>query len=69
MAKSKRNQVKIRKILEHRGYKGGKLPTRKVAHHIKPKAKGGKDTPKNIWVISEGKHKKIHRNRIKRGEI
>ena len=67
--KTKRNPAKIKKILKKRGYKGGKAPKGKVAHHIKPKAKGGKDTSKTIRVIPKGKHKKIHKNRKKRGLI
>jgi hypothetical protein len=69
VSKSKRNQAKIKKILKQRGYKSGKAPKSKVIHHIKPKAKKGRDTSKNIRVIAEGKHKRIHRNRRKRGEI
>jgi hypothetical protein len=69
MAVRKRDRAKIRKILKKRGYKGGKAPKGKVIHHVKPKAKGGKETPKNIRVISEAKHKRIHRKRRKRGRI
>jgi len=52
--------------LEKRGYTGGKAPAGKEIHHPKPKAKGGKDAPKNIRVISRGKHKRIHRGRRKK---
>jgi len=69
MAKAKRSQTKIKKILKKRGYKGGKAPKGKEAHHVKPKAKGGKETPKNIRVISKAKHKRIHKRRRKRGKI
>lgn len=69
MVKSKRNQAKIRKILKKRGYKGGKPPKGKVVHHVKAKAKGGKETTKNIKVIPRKKHIKIHKNRRKRGKI
>ena len=65
----KRNPTKIKKILKARGYKSGKAPKGKVAHHIKPKVEGGKDTPKNIRVTAEGKHKRIHKNRRKIGKI
>ncbi len=66
--KRKADLEKIKKILEKRGYKDGKLPKGKEVHHIKPLKKGGKDTPKNIIVISRRKHQKIHKNRKKRGE-
>jgi len=67
--RTKRNSTKIKKILKKRGYKKGKPPKGKEIHHIKPVAKGGKDTPKNIRVIPKGKHKRIHRNRKKRGKV
>lgn len=67
--KWKANQEKIKNILIKRGYKSGKPPYGYYeAHHIKPLEKGGKDTPKNIIVIKASKHRKIHRNRKKRGE-
>ena len=69
MTKTKRNPAKIKKILKKRDYKKGNTPKGKVVHHVKPLAEGGKDTPKNIRVISESKHKKIHKNRRKRGKI
>lgn len=68
MATIKRNQVKIKKILQQRGYKDGEVPRGKVVHHIKPIAEGGKDTPKNIRVVSKSKHIKIHERRRERGE-
>jgi len=64
----KPDKEKIKKILEKRGYKNGNPPPGCEAHHIKPLAKGGKDTPGNIIVISKQKHKQIHNNRRKRGE-
>lgn len=66
--KRKADLEKIKKILEKRGYKNGKLPKGKEVHHIKSLAKGGKDTPKNIIVIKASKHRKIHKNRKERGE-
>ena len=57
------------KRLEEKGYKSGKLPKGKELHHVKPVAEGGKTTPKNTRVISKVKHKKIHKNRRKRGKI
>lgn len=69
MVKTKRNSTKIKKILEKKGYGEGNPPKGKVVHHVKPMAEGGKDTPKNIRVIPEGKHKRIHKNRRKRGKI
>ncbi|MDP8202046.1 MAG: HNH endonuclease signature motif containing protein [Candidatus Tenebribacter burtonii] len=69
MTKTKRDPAKIKKILEKRGYKGGNPPKGKEIHHIIPIAEGGKDTPKNIRVISKSKHKQIHKNRRERGEI
>lgn len=65
----KRDKTKIKKILEKRGYKRGKPPKGKEIHHVKPVAAGGKDTPKNIRVISARKHKIIHKRRRKRGKI
>jgi len=69
MTKTKRNPAKIKRILKERGYKEGKPPKGKVAHHVKPLAKRGKDTRKNIRVVPTIKHKKIHKNRRKRGEV
>ena len=69
MAKTKRSPTKIKKILKKRGYKGGKPPKGKVVHHVKPVAEGGKDTPKNIRVISAHKHKIVHKKRRERGKI
>ena len=69
MATTKRNPAKIKKILKKRGYGEGKAPKGKVVHHVKPKAEGGKDTPKNIRVIKKRKHKTIHKRRKERGKI
>ena len=63
------DQEKIKKILEKRGYKNGKPPRGYEAHHIKPLAEDGKDTPKNIRVIKRTKHQQIHANRKKQGKI
>lgn len=68
MRKRKADQEKIKKILIKRGYKKGQPPRGREVHHIKPLAKGGKDTSKNIRVIPKGKHHRIHKNRKKRGE-
>jgi len=68
MIKRKANQEKIQKILEKRGYKNGEPPKGYEVHHVKPLARGGKDTPKNIRVISRRKHQQIHKNREERGE-
>ena len=68
MQKRKADPKKIKKILEDRGYKGGNPPRGYEAHHIKPLARGGKDTSKNIIVIKKSKHQKIHKNRKERGE-
>ena len=67
--KKERNPKKVRKVLKEKGYKSGKLPKKKELHHVKPVAEGGKTTPKNTRVISKVKHKKIHKNRKKRGKI
>ncbi|PIT88272.1 MAG: hypothetical protein COU29_03325 [Candidatus Magasanikbacteria bacterium CG10_big_fil_rev_8_21_14_0_10_36_32] len=66
--KRKADAEKIKKILEKRGYPNGEVPRGHEVHHIKPLAKGGKDTPKNLVVIKVSKHKQIHKNRRKRGE-
>ena len=68
MAKRKPDLEKIKTILKKRGYKNGELPRGKEVHHIKPLAKGGKDTPKNLIVILRRKHQQIHKNRKERGE-
>jgi len=68
MAKRKANLEKIKEILEDRGYKNGEAPRGWEVHHIKPLIEGGKDTRKNIIVISRKKHQQIHKNRKERGE-
>ena len=67
--KAERSPIKLKKVLKQKGYSGGKAPVGKVAHHIKPVAEGGKTTKKNIRVIPEIKHTKIHKNRRKQGKI
>lgn len=67
--KKERNPKKLKKVLKQKGYKKGKLPRGKVAHHVKPVAQKGKTTKGNIRVVSVGKHKKIHKNRNKIGKI
>jgi hypothetical protein len=66
--KSERSRAKLKKVLRQKGYKIGKLPKGKEAHHIKSVSKGGKTTKRNIRVISKAKHKKIHKNRRKIGK-
>lgn len=68
MSKRKADLEKIQKIIEKRGYKNGEPPWGREVHHINPLAKGGKDTPKNIIVLSRKKHQQIHKNRRERGE-
>ena len=67
--KKERSPTKVKKVLEKKGYKEGKIPKGKELHHPKPVAEGGKTTPKNTRVISIAKHKKIHKNRRKKGKI
>ena len=67
--KKERDPKKLKIVLEKKGYKDGKTPPGKVAHHIKPVSKGGKTTVNNIHVIWEGKHEQIHKNRRKRGKV
>jgi len=64
-----RSPKKVKKVLEKKGYKKGKIPKGKELHHINPVAEGGKTTPKNTRVISKQKHTKIHKNRRKKGKI
>jgi len=56
--KKERSPIKVKKVLEKKGYKKGKLPKDKELHHVKPVAEGGKTTPKNT-----------HKNRRKKGKI
>ena len=67
--KKERSPKKVKKVLEKKGYKESKLPKDKELHHVKLVAEGGKTTPKNTRVISKVKHKKIHKNRRKKGKI
>lgn len=69
MVRRKRSQTKLKRVLKQKGYPSGKAPKGKVAHHVKPVAKDGKTTKKNIRVILRGKHKRIHANKKRRGEI
>ena len=67
--KKERSPKKVEKVIKAKGHPSGKLPKGKELHHVKPVAAGGKTTPKNTRVVSKAKHKKIHSNRRKRGEI
>ena len=67
--KKERDPEKIQKVLKQKGYRDGKLPKEKKLHHVKPVSEGGKTTPKNTRVVSKAKHKQIHKNRAKWGEI
>jgi len=55
--KKERTPKKVKKVLEKKGYKKGKLPKDKELHHVNPVAEGGKTTPKNIkrFIRIEGK--------------
>ena len=66
--KREADEKKIKKILEQRGYKGGKAPRGSEVHHIKPLAEGGKDTRENIRVVKTPQHRLIHKNRRARGD-
>ena len=63
--KKERDPKKLKKVLKQKGYKNGKIPENKEAHHVKEVAKGGKTTRKNVRIISKSKHKQIHKNRNK----
>ncbi len=67
--KKERSPNKVEEVIKAKGYQSGKLPKDKELHHVKSVAEGGKTTPKNTRVVSKAKHKKIHANRRKRGEI
>ena len=67
--KKERNPRKVKKVIKQKGYPKGKLPKGKVLHHVKPVAEKGKTTKKNTRVITKTKHKKIHKNRRKKGKI
>jgi len=67
--KKERSPEKIEKVVKAKGYPGGQLPKGKELHHVKPVAEGGKTTPKNTRIVTTTKHKQIHANRMKRGNI
>ena len=67
--KKERSPTKAKKVIKAKGHPSGKLPKGKELHHVKPVAEGGKTTTKNTRVVSKAKHKKIHSNRRKRGNI
>ncbi len=65
--KRERDPEKVRRVIEKKGYKDGKLPQGKELHHVIPVSQGGKTTLKNTRVISRTKHKQIHENRREKG--
>ena len=65
--KRERDPKKVKRVIKQKGYKSGKLPKGKVLHHPKLVSEGGKTTKKNTRVISEGKHRRIHKKRKKKG--
>ncbi len=65
--KKERDPEKLKKVLEQKGYKDGKLPKNREAHHVKRIIDGGKTTKNNVRVVSKAKHKQIHKNRKKAG--
>jgi len=67
--KKERDPKKVEKVIKQKGYKSGKLPKGKELHHVTPVAEGGKTTKENTRVVSEAKHKRIHKNRRKQGKI
>lgn len=67
--KKERSPKKVEKVIKAKGHPSGKLPKGKELHHVKTVAEGGKTTPKNTRVVSKAKHKKIHSNRRKLGNI
>ncbi len=67
--KRERSPKKVEAVIKAKGYPSGKLPKGKELHHVKPVAEGGKTTTKNTRVVSKARHKEIHKNRRKRGEI
>ena len=67
--KRERSSKKVKKVLKKKGYSKGKLPKGRELHHVKPVAEGGKTTPKNTRVTSKKRHKRIHKNRRKKGRI
>lgn len=67
--KRERDPKKVHTVLKSKGYSKGELPRGKELHHVKPVSEGGKTTAKNTRVISKAKHKQIHKNRNKRGQV
>jgi len=67
--KKERNPKKVAKVIKKKGHPSGKLPKDKELHHKKPVATGGKTTKKNTSIVTKAKHKKIHKNRNRRGKI
>lgn len=67
--KEARDPKKKQEVLKAKGIKSGVLPKGKELHHVKPVAEGGKTTTSNTRIVTEQKHKQIHKNRRKRGEI
>lgn len=65
--KKERDPQKVERVLKQKGYKSGNLPKSKVLHHVMPVSQGGKTTAKNTRVITQGKHKQIHKNRKLKG--
>lgn len=66
--KKERSPSKVKKVIKQKGYPSGKLPKDKVLHHPKSVAQKGKTTKKNTRVISRAKHKRIHKNKRRRGK-
>ena len=66
--KKERSPSKVKKVIKKKGYPSGKLPKDKELHHVKSVAQGGKTTKKNTKIVSKPKHKKIHKNRRKKGK-
>ncbi len=67
--KKERDQKKVAKVVKQKGHPSGKLPAGKHLHHVKPVVVGGKTTNKNTRVVTETKHKQIHKNHRKQGKI
>lgn len=67
--KKERSPAKRKKVLEEKGYKGGKLPKSKVLHHKSPLAKGGETTPKKTRVMKKKRHTELHAKRRKKGRV
>jgi hypothetical protein len=67
--KKERDPAKLKRVLKAKGYRSGKTPKGKVAHHPKPVVEGGKTKKSNIRVVSKAKHLRIHKNRRKQGKV